>query len=83
MRKLILGLAVMFTSSIAMARDAEVDRVLATYLKLRPSETELAMYSLDWTDSLTEALQRGVRENRPIAVVIIHAKYGDIRSGHC
>jgi hypothetical protein len=83
MRILILALAVVFTSNIAMAQDAEVDRVLAKYLKLRPSEAELAMYSLDWADSLAEALQRGVHENRPIAVVIIHAQYGDIRSGHC
>ena len=83
MRKLILGVAVVFASGIAMAQDSQVDRVLAKYSEFRPSEGELAMYSLDWSDSITEALKRGAREDRPIAVVIIHARYGDIRSGHC
>ncbi len=83
MRKLIPCLAVLFAASVTMAQDADVARVARKYLKLRPTPAELAMYSLDWADSLGEALQRGVRENRPIAMVIIHAQYGDIRSGHC
>lgn len=83
MRKLIPCLAVLFAASVTMAQDADVARVARKYLKLRPTPAELAMYSLDWADSLGEALQRGVLENRPIAMVIIHAQYGDIRSGHC
>ena len=83
LRKLILCVAVVFAAGIAMAQDSLVDRVLAKYSKFRPSEGELTMYSLDWADSLTEALKQAAGEDRPIALVIIHAQYGDIRSGHC
>ncbi|MDB4750012.1 hypothetical protein OAF83_03815 [Rubripirellula sp.] len=83
MRKLILGLAAFCAASVTLAQEADVDRVVGKYLKYRPSEAELAMYTLDWADSLTEALQRGAGDNRPLVMVIIHAQYGDIRSGHC
>jgi hypothetical protein len=29
------------------------------------------------------AQQRARSENRPVCLVIIHARYGDITSGHC
>ena len=41
------------------------------------------MYRLDWAESLDVALKRAIRENRPICLVIIFAKYGDMASGHC
>jgi hypothetical protein len=62
MRKVIPGLSVVFASSIARAQDAQVDRVLAKYSKFRPSEAELAMYSLDWADSLSQVYPGGVME---------------------
>ena len=41
------------------------------------------MYRLDWAESLDVAMKRAVRENRPVCLVIIFAKYGDMASGHC
>jgi hypothetical protein len=41
------------------------------------------MYRLDWAASLDVALKRAARENRPVCLVIIFAKYGDMASGHC
>jgi hypothetical protein len=82
-RKLVCCLAALLASSIASAQDEQTDRVLAKYDKIRPSERELAMYRLDWADSLSDAQKRATREGRPIVLIIIHAKYGDILSGHC
>ena len=65
------------------AEDLAVERVLAWYHLLRPTEKDLAVYRLNWTGSLDEAQQRAAREGRPICLVIIHSKYGDIASGHC
>jgi hypothetical protein len=83
MRKNILFVAVLLASSTAAAQDEQADRVLSKYLKIRPSEREMAMYQLDWADSLGDAQKRAAREDRPIVLIIIHAKYGDIHSGHC
>jgi hypothetical protein len=41
------------------------------------------MYQIDWAPSLEEAQKRALREKRPVFLVIIHAQYGDLTSGHC
>ena len=41
------------------------------------------MYRLDWAASLEDARRRATRERRPVLLVIIHAQYGDLASGHC
>ena len=51
--------------------------------KCGPVIEALSMYRLDWEESLLAAQIRGLRENRPVCLVIIHARYGDITSGHC
>jgi len=83
MRKYIFFVAALLASSMAAAQDEQADRVLSKYFKIRPSEREMAMYQLDWADSLGDAQRRAAREGCPIVLIIIHAKYGDIRSGHC
>ena len=65
------------------AEDAGVKRILARYQAIRPAAKDLGMYRLDWADSLDVALKRAAKENRPVCLIIIHAKYGDIASGHC
>ena len=65
------------------AEDAGVKRILARYQAIRPAAKDLGMYRLDWADSLDIALKRAAKENRPVCLIIIHAKYGDIASGHC
>jgi len=75
---LFLVVAVM---GVAAGRDAK--RILDRYQALRPQAKDLAMYRLDWAESLDVALKRAAKEKRPICLIIIHAKYGDIASGHC
>ncbi len=66
-----------------VAQDVDARRILKHYKSARPTEQDLAMYRLDWSSSLDDALERAARESRPIFLVIIHARYGDISSGHC
>jgi hypothetical protein len=83
MRHFLFCLVPLIAASLASAQGEHADSVLAKYNGLRPTERQLAMYRLDWVDSLNDAQQKAAREGRPIVLIIIHAKYGDIRSGHC
>ena len=83
MRLVIASLAVVFLTGVAFSENPSAKRVLAGYEALRPSAKDLAMYRLDWAESLDVALKRAIRESRPICQIIIHAKYGDMASGHC
>ena len=73
----------LFLSGFVTAEDAAVKHILARYQAIRPAARDLGMYRLDWADSLDVALKRAAKENRPVCLIIIHAKYGDIASGHC
>ena len=73
----------LFLSGFVNAEDADVKRILARYQAIRPAAKDLGMYRLDWADSLDIALKRAAKENRPVCLIIIHAKYGNIASGHC
>ena len=74
MRSIAFFLFAVLAASIASAQDGLIDRVLAKYDSIRPSERELAMYRLDWANSLSDAQQRAGREGRPIVLIIIHAQ---------
>ena len=76
---LLLSLCLTHNSSAA----GSPQHILARYQALRPVEKDLGMYRLDWADSLDVALKRAAKEKRPVCLIIIHAKYGDIASGHC
>ena len=76
-------IVLLIATDVSTAQNKAVKRILAQYDEMRPTNDELAMYRLDWADSLEHALDRAKSENRPIVLVIIHAKYGDITSGHC
>ena len=69
------------TSLCAQSREAQ--SVLERFKEFRPDAESLAMYRLDWAPSLEVAQERAAEEQRPILLVIIHAKYGDLSSGHC
>ncbi len=83
MRLVTTSLAVFFLAGFAFAENPAAKRILAGYQALRPAASDLAMYRLDWAESLDVALKRAARENRPVCLVIIFAKYGDMASGHC
>jgi len=83
--KLFFGsLAVLLlATTFAPAQDSTVKSVLDRYADFRPEAKELAMYRIDWAPSLEEAQKRALQEKRPVFLVIIHAQYGDLTSGHC
>ena len=70
-------------TGLTPAQDGEVKSVLDRYEDFRPQVDDLAMYRIDWAPSLEEAQKRARREKRPVFLVIIHAQYGDLTSGHC
>ena len=72
-----------FLAGFVKGEDVDAKRILARYQAIRPTAKDLGMYRLDWADSLDEALKRAAKENRPVCLIVIHAKYGDIASGHC
>ncbi len=76
-------ISLLMASGVSLAQDRAADRVLAKYRTTRPSAKELAIFRLDWADSYKAALGRAAKEGRPVFLVIIHARYGDISSGHC
>ena len=73
----------LLAASFAPAQDSAVKSVLDRYADFRPAAKDLVMYQLDWAPSLEEAQKRALREKRPVFLVIIHAQYGDLTSGHC
>jgi hypothetical protein len=73
----------LLAASFAPAQDSAVKSVLNRYTDFRPAAKDLAMYQIDWAPSLAEAQKRALREKRPVFLVIIHAQYGDLASGHC
>lgn len=71
------------TGGVARAEDVAATEARRRFVATRPQEADLGMYRLDWEPSLTAAQARAQRERRPVFVVVIHAKYGNLRSGHC
>ena len=81
----ILGILIwlLLATPLAPAQDNAVKSILDRYADFRPAAKDLVMYQLDWAPSLAEAQKRARREKRPVFLVIIHAQYGDLTSGHC
>ena len=75
-------LTLMATTGLAAEQPA-ADRILDRYKQKRPDARQLAMYRLDWADSIETAIERSRAEGRPVMLIAIHARYGDITSGHC
>ena len=78
---LTMALALVATQASAQSDDAR--QVLDHYRALKPNEDDLAMYRLDWVSSLETAKRRAAEEKRPILVIAVHARYGDLFTGHC
>ena len=58
-------------------------RALELFRATRPTDDDLGMYRMDWEPTLGKALERAKAEQKHVCLVIIHAKYGDLYSGHC
>lgn len=67
----------------SLAQSPEASDALERFARLRPGDADLAMYRLDWAEDLAAARKKAAAEQRPILLVVIHAKYGDMITGHC
>ena len=84
LRRTLMGLTLLgMTTGTVLAQTPAATSILERYQELRPGKEDLAMYQLDWAPSLPQALVRAKQEKRPVFLIVIHAKYGDIHSGHC
>ena len=79
----LLAALILVSAGAAQAQNDTARTILQRFDSLRPGADDLGMYRLDWAASLDEAQQRASREKRPILLVIIHAQYGNLSSGHC
>ncbi len=75
--------AALLLSLIAATQEESVARIREKAQALRPSEKDLALFRLDWTSSIEEALRRAAQEDRPVFCVVNYAQYGDAKNGHC
>ena len=83
MRPILCGLRTLVTTTATLADESSVARLAVKYQAIRPRDDKLAVYRLDWTESLSIAQERARSENRPVCLAVIHARYGDLTSGHC
>ena len=79
-----LSLCLLIVAPYCLPADPpDAGMILQRYQQKRPDARQLAMYRLDWADSIETALDRSRVEGRPVMLIVIHARYGDITSGHC
>jgi hypothetical protein len=82
----VLIVAVLAMACVARTHGADqsdVKAVLEKFQSVRPQETDLALYQLDWMPTLREAKEKAAKEDRPIFLVVVTNSFGDLFSGHC
>ena len=64
---------------------ARARQIVESYQAARPTDSELALFQLDWAANLKEAKARAAKEKRPIFFVSTTQlkDAGDLRGGHC
>ncbi|HEY6167212.1 MAG TPA: hypothetical protein VI454_04175 [Verrucomicrobiae bacterium] len=75
---LLAGVAIARAASLSETRDIE-----ERFKALRPAESELAIFGLDWEADLAAAKARAAKERRPIFLIVVRNSYGNMFSGHC
>ena len=65
--------------------DEALDGFAARYVAAQPSDSQQAIWKLDWEDDLTTALERAKQERRPVLFVHVTNITGpsNFGSGHC
>ena len=80
---MVVSILLLALTPVARPQSDEVKRALEQYARWRPSDEKLIAYRLDWEPSVETALKRAAHENRPVFIIAIHARYGEMLSGHC
>ncbi len=77
MRTLLLALFIL--------QDADVDRITKKAQAAKPTDDDLAFYSLNWAPTLKDARERAAKEKRPIFVIAVTNITGpdNVFTGHC
>ena len=78
-------IAALWTTSLlhAQAPDGDVRKILDKYRRFRPADKDLAIFQLDWVPTLKGATEWAARERRPILLLVVTNRYGDLFTGHC
>ena len=71
------------TAAAMIAQAGDVRDVLEKFRTVRPQESDLAVYRLDWSPTLSEAKARAAREHRPVFLILVTNSFGNIYTGHC
>jgi hypothetical protein len=61
----------------------DVQRILDKYKAAVPSAKELGLFNLDWAPTLQAAKERVAKQKRPILLMVVRNKYGNLYTGHC
>jgi len=83
MLRLTVAIALFAACPLLNAQEESARRVLDKARALRPADSDLNLFRLDWADSVEAAMARAGRENRPVFCIANLAQYGDLKSGHC
>ena len=67
----------------AAPQDDPTAVVMDNFRRVRPADSELGIYRLSWTSTLTEARERAAKEERPIFLLVCTNSYGNLFTGHC
>ena len=61
----------------------DVQRILDKYQAAVPGAKELGLFGLDWAPTLQAAKEKAAKEKRPILLMVVRNKYGNLYTGHC
>ena len=77
---LVLGLVL---NVVGREPSGDVQDLLERYRSLRPRESDLTLFQLNWVPTLQEAKKKASKEKRPILLILVRNSNGDIFRGHC
>jgi hypothetical protein len=85
MKPLSIALLLLLGCAQLPAQDPEVRKIRERFEAAKPSPEKLAIFSLDWAPSLTEAKARARKEGRPIFFIWLSniSASTNFFGGHC
>jgi hypothetical protein len=76
-------LAAKESRTLLLERDPEIDRILEKFDGVRPRDKDLAVFQLDWVQTLKEAKKKAADEKRPVFLLVVTNSFGNLHTGHC